>query len=121
MSALFGALRGVLRCGALLCAALALAACTTYGAAFDSSTLDRLVPGETTLAQTSILLQAAPANIYRQTDGSSMARWAHHTSFVADAVYFHQELWLAFDANGRYAYRVRSDNVPAAHALEATP
>lgn len=108
--------RGVAR--ALAVGVLATsAACTTSGHAFDATGLDFLVPGQTTLAQASALLKSDPVNVYRQADGAATARWAHHSSFVPDAVYFNREIWLAFDANGYFERMVKSTNVPQAHAL----
>lgn len=92
-----------------------LAACATTGSTFDSSALPMLVPGETTLDQASALLKADPVNVYRQLDGSATARWAHKASLVTDAIYFNQELWLAFGPDGRYQRIVKSINVPRAH------
>jgi len=93
----------------------ALAACATTGSTFDSSGLPMLVPGETTLDQASSLLKADPVNVYRQLDGTATARWAHKASLVTDAVYFNQELWLAFGPDGRYQRIVKSINVPRAY------
>lgn len=113
------ALAGRARCVvARLAAGLALAAlaaCATTGSTFDSSGLPMLVPGETTLDQASSLLKADPVNVYRQLDGTATARWAHKASLVTDAVYFNQELWLAFGPDGRYQRIVKSINVPRAY------
>ena len=92
-----------------------LSACATTGSTFDSSALPMLVPGETTLDQASALLKADPVNVYRQLDGSATARWAHKASLLTDAIYFNQELWLAFGPDGRYQRIVKSINVPRAH------
>jgi hypothetical protein len=100
----------------LAVAVLAVASgCATTGSTFDSSALPMLVPGETTLEQASALLKSDPVNVYRQLDGSATARWAHKASLVTDAVYFNQELWLAFGPDGRYQRIVKSVNVPRAN------
>lgn len=93
---------GLARSSTTLALVGALAACSTTGRAFDSSRLGEIVPGQTTLEQTIDILKADPENIYRGRDGSAMARWAHKTSVVVDAVYYRQELWLQFDHHGRF-------------------
>ncbi len=99
----------------LVGAAIVLAGCSTTGNRFDTTGLGALVPGETTFAEASELLNGAPVNIYRQLDGSATARWAHTSTVLTDAIYFNQELWLAFDPHGRYLRVVKSNNVPTAH------
>lgn len=99
----------------LLGGTLALAACSTTGNRFDTTDLRFLVPGETTLQEATRLLQGDPVNVYRQLDGSATARWAHTATLSTDAVYFNQELWLAFDAYGRFERIVKSNNVPLAN------
>ena len=99
---------------AAICA-VSLAACTTSGRSFDSSALSVLAPGHTTLEEASALLGADPVNVYRRLDGSATARWAHKASFVPDAVYFSQELWLEFGPDGRYQRVVESNNIPRAY------
>ncbi len=94
---------------------MALAACSTTGNSFDSSALSMLVPGVTTMEQASALMQADPVNVYRQLNGEATARWAHKATLATDAVYFNQELWLAFDSYGRYVRIVKSVNIPRAH------
>jgi hypothetical protein len=89
-----------------------VAACSTTGNSFDSSGLAMLVPGQTTLAQASQLLQGDPVNVYRQLDGSATARWAQKATLATDAIYFNRELWLAFGPDGRYQRVVKSINVP---------
>lgn len=113
-------MRGLRR--ALGVALLALvAACTMSGRAFDSAGLRHFVAGETTLAQATRWLQAAPVAVYRDADGSRTARWAIQASYVPDALYFHQELWLAFDRDGHFSHVVNSLNVPPAYALPQVP
>lgn len=104
---------GLLRTLLLGCAVL-LAACSTTGNRFDTADLRFLVPGHTTLQEATALLQGDPVNVYRQLDGSAVARWAHTASLATDAVYFNQELWLAFDSHGRFERIVKSNNVPHA-------
>lgn len=102
-------------------AVFVLAGCSTSGASFDARSLDLMVPGQTTLAQATALLKAEPVAVYRQADGSAMARWAHHASFVPDAVYFNRELWLSFDAHQRFQHVVKSINVPQSGPLPSAP
>lgn len=91
---------------------IALAGCSTTGNSFNTTDLRFLVPGETTLAEATALLQGEPVNVYRQLDGSATARWAHTSTLATDAIYFNQELWLAFDPYGRFIRIVKSNNVP---------
>ena len=102
----------------LLGSAIALAGCSTTGNRFDTTDLRFLVPGETTLAEAKQLLQGEPTNIYRQVDGSATARWAHTATLATDAVYFNQELWLAFDSYGRFVRIVKSNNIPHANLYQ---
>lgn len=95
-----------------------LAGCSTTGNNFDTTDLRFLVPGVTTLEEAKVLLQGEPVNIYRQADGAATARWAHGASLVNDAVYFNQELWLAFDPYGRFVRIVKSNNVPHANLYQ---
>ncbi|NYT87059.1 hypothetical protein [Pollutimonas harenae] len=94
---------------------LLAAACSTTGSNFDTSAMSMLVPGVTTLDEASVLMHAEPVNVYRQLSGAATARWAHKATLATDAVYFNRELWLAFDANGRYSHIVKSVNIPRAH------
>ena len=96
----------------LIGALISLAGCSTTGNSFDTTDLRFLVPGETTLAEATALLQGEPANVYRQLDGSATARWAHTATLATDAIYFNQELWLAFDRYGRFVRIVKSNNIP---------
>ncbi len=96
----------------------ALAACSTTGNSFDSSALRFIVPGQTTLTEAASLLNSDPTDIYRQLDGSAVARWSHKASVVTDAIYFNQELWLAFGPDGRFQRIVRSENLPQANLYE---
>src|SRR5690554_5313813 len=97
---------------------VAVAGCSTTGNQFTTSDLRFLVRGETTLNEAIDLLQAQPVNVYRQLDGSATARWAHTATLATDAVYFNQELWLAFDSAGRFVRIVKSNNVPHANLYE---
>ena len=104
---------------------IALMGCGTTGSNFDASSMDLLVPGQTTLAQASALLKADPADVYRQVNGAAIARWAYRASFVSDAVYFTRQVWLSFDASGHFEHIVKSINVPQAwqvpHAKPPSP
>lgn len=100
---------------------LGLAACSTTGRSFDASALPLLVPGQTSLAEASVLLQADPWNVYRTLDGSATAIWAHKATLATDAVYFNRELWLAFGADGRFQRVVKSENIPRAYEFGHKP
>jgi len=95
----------------LVAVGCALAACSTSGRSFDTTAIGQIIPGQTTLEQAATILRAEPENIYRQRDGAAMARWAHKTSVLTDAVYFRRELWLQFDQNGRFQHVVNRVNV----------
>lgn len=92
--------------------AVVLAGCSTTGNRFDTADLRFLEPGYTTLQEASEFLQGDPVNVYRQSDGSAIARWAHTNTLLTDAIYFNQELWLAFDPGGYYQRIVKSHNIP---------
>lgn len=96
---------------AVAVAAWVLTACGTTGQSFNSVALSEIIPGQTTFMQAQALLEAAPVDIYQQGDGSTLARWAHKSSMVADAIYVRQELSLLFDAYGRFERVVDSVNV----------
>lgn len=89
----------------------ALAACSTAGKRFDTLEMSQIIPGQTTLEEATVLLKGQPENVYRQRDGSAMARWAHTATMVTDAVYFRRELWLQFGADGRFERVVNQVNV----------
>ena len=98
-----------------------LAACSTTGRSFDTSTMSRIVPGQTTLEQASRILAAEPEHVYRQLDGSALAGWTHKASLVTDAVYFRRELWLRFDNTGRFQHVVDRVNVHGETGQAAEP
>ena len=78
-----------------------LAACTTTGRSFNADAMRHFVPGQTTLEQAREWI-GEPVALYQQPGGPTMARWARRDSAVADALYLTRELWLDFDAQGRY-------------------
>lgn len=103
--------RSVSRGLALAGLAWALAACSTTGRSFDTSGMNRIVPGRTTLEQASGILKAEPDHVYRQGDGSALAGWTHKATLVTDAVYFRRELWLRFGGDGRFQHVIDRVNV----------
>lgn len=111
--------RGFLYLPAIAACIVALSACTTTGNSFDSSSLRFIVPGQTTLAEASSLLKSSPTDTYRQHDGSALARWSHKASVVPDAIYFNQELWLAFGPDGRFQRVEKSVNLPRADIYDS--
>ena len=102
----------------LLSCTVLLAGCSTSGNRFDTADLRFLVPGETTLDEAKVLLQGEPVNVYPRGDGSAMARWSHTATLATDAIYFNQELWLAFDQYGRFVRIINSNNVPHANLYD---
>lgn len=98
---------------ALAVSALCLvAACASTGTSFNGHGLGVLQPGVTTLDQIKHELGAEPVAIYRETGGSFMARWAYSESLITDIAYQQRELWINFDAAGRYSRTVKAVNVP---------
>lgn len=92
-----------------------LAGCSTTGNSFNTADLRYLQTGYTTLPEASEFLQGDPVNVYRQSDGSAIARWAHTNTVLTDAIYFKQELWLAFDPGGYFQRVVKSHNIPSSN------
>src|SRR5690606_6288432 len=104
---------GLIRCGLVVVLAAGLSACSTTGRSFATAQMNKIIPGQTSLEQASVLLKADPENVYRQRDGSAMARWAHKATLLTDAVYLRRELWLQFDSNGYFQHVVDRVNVLA--------
>ncbi|HRL20472.1 hypothetical protein [Alcaligenes sp. SDU_A2] len=96
-----------------------LVACATQGNSFQASGLNQMVPGQTSRAQAEVFLQAPPHQVYRQLDGSELAVWLHGATLATDAVYFRQELWLRFDAAGRFQQVVKRSNIPPTYREQA--
>lgn len=90
----------------------ALSACHSTGNSFSSAGLLQLQPGISTYQDAVALLEADPVNTYYRTDGSYMARWAHISSLLPDAIYMDRELWLDFDARNYFVRLVKRKNVP---------
>ncbi len=98
---------------AVLACAVAASGCSTTGQNFNSMALERIIPGQTTLADAIDILGSEPQDIWRSTDGSALARWAYKGTVLTDAIYLRQEALLRFDAYGRFERMVDSVNVPA--------
>ncbi len=92
-------------------ALLLAAGCSGSAIPLSGGSLGALQPGVTTLAQISESLGADPVAVYREAEGPFMARWASGASLVTDALYWRQELWIAFDADGRYRRVVNTVNI----------
>lgn len=107
-----GIIKGALRCLMLAGVVAVSAACTTTGRSFDTSEMGRIIPGQTTLEQASVILKAEPEIVYRQLDGAATARWSSKNTLLTDAMYFRRELSLRFDSNGRFERIVDRVNVP---------
>lgn len=93
-----------------LASGLMVSGCLSTGNSFNTKEINQLVPGQTTLEQAAVILQGQPENVYRQSDGSATAYWRHKNSFVADAIYYTNELVLFFDANGYFKHVVSGSN-----------
>ncbi len=100
-----------LRWAALAVSAALLSACASTGESFNSSGLDRIVEGRTTMEQASGYLGARPVDVWRQGD-TTLARWAYKGTVATDAVYFRQEAWLRFGPDGTFQRMENAVNLP---------
>lgn len=90
---------------------LALAGCATDGHNFDATRLSALTPGRTTMAQAAYELQAPPDKIYPQSDGTTLALWQFHVTFLTDGFYSRKEALLQFGPDSRLMRMVDSTNL----------
>lgn len=97
---------------ALVLAVAGLAGCSTTGSSFNSSGLNHIIQGQTTMEQASEYLGAMPVDTWRRNDGSVLARWAYKGTVATDALYFRQEAWLLFGADGTFERTENSINIP---------
>ncbi|MCD0506195.1 hypothetical protein [Bordetella petrii] len=88
-----------------------LAGCSTSGRNFDSSQLSMLTPGVSTLEESAYALGAAPAVLYGQSDGGTLALWSFKASFVNDGLYSRKQALLQFGPDGRLVRLVDTTNV----------
>lgn len=104
----------IIKCGLLLIVA-ALAACSTSGSNFNSGTLPLLVPGETTLADASALLEAYPLTTYQDRAGAVDAYWSYRNSAL-DHLLWHKSALLRFGPDGKFERVVHTTGIlrPAA-------
>ena len=100
-----------LRCVAATLLAAALSACSISGHNFNESRLGGLTPGQSTFFDAKQALQAQPVDVYAQGDGTTMARWYHHASFVNDGLYHRKEAVLLFGPDGRLIRLVDTTNI----------
>jgi methyl-accepting chemotaxis protein-1 (serine sensor receptor) len=91
---------------------LALAGCVATGHSFNSAALGDLTPGQTTMAQAVYMLNAPPDKIYPQSDGTTMALWRVHATWLVDTVYVTLEAMLLFGPDGRLVRLVDGTNLP---------
>ncbi|MBO1111679.1 hypothetical protein [Bordetella petrii] len=96
---------------AVLGVAWLLAGCATSGRNFDPGQLSRLTPGESTLEEASYALGAAPAMLYGQSDGGTLALWSFKATFVTDGLYSRKQAMLQFGPDGRLVRLVDTTNV----------
>jgi len=85
--------------------------CTSSGHAFDAGKLSRLEPGRTTLAEAVRTLAGAPDQIYPQSDGTMLALWRFHRTYVPDGLYGNKEALLQFASSGLFMRLVESSNI----------
>ena len=95
----------------MLGAAALLAGCATSGRNFDPGRLSSLAPGESTLQEAAYALGAAPAMLYGQSDGGTLALWSFNATFVADGLYSRKQALLQFGPDGRLVRLVDTTNV----------
>lgn len=98
---------------ALVLAVAGLAGCSTTGRSFNAAGLNQIVQGRTTMAQASEYLGAVPVDTWRRNDGSVLARWAYKGTVATDALYFRQEAWLLFGADGTFERTENTINTPS--------
>ena len=91
---------------------LVLAGCVATGHSFNSAALADMTPGKTTMAQAVYMLNAPPDRIYPQSDGTTMALWRFHATWLVDSVYVTQEAMLLFGPDGRLIRLVDGTNLP---------
>lgn len=97
---------------ALILVAAGLAGCSTTGNSFNSAGLNHIIQGRTTMEQASEYLGAMPVDTWRRGDGSVLARWAYKGTVATDALYFRQEAWLLFGADGTFERTENAINIP---------
>ena len=90
---------------------LALGGCVASGHNFDPGKLSSLTPGRTTIAEAARALTAAPDQVYAQSDGTTLALWRFHVTFVPDGLYSRKEALLQFGPDGRLMRLVDSTNI----------
>lgn len=90
---------------------LVLAGCAANGHNFDATRLSALTPGQTTMAQAAYELQAPPDRIYPQSDGTTLALWQFHITFLTDGFYSRKEALLQFGPDSRLMRLVDSTNL----------
>ncbi len=101
---------GRLRRAALAVSVALLSACASTDV-LNTSGLDRIVEGRTTMEQASDYLGARPVDVWRQGD-TTLARWAFKGSLATDAVYIRQEAWLRFGPDGTFQRMENAINLP---------
>jgi hypothetical protein len=89
----------------------ALSGCAATGHNFEAGHLSMLTPGETTMAQAAYVLQAPPDKIYPQSDGTTLALWQFHVTFVTDGFYSRKEAMLQFGPDSRLMRLVDTTNI----------
>src|SRR5690606_19375911 len=95
---------------AVLAMAALLSGCMTTGRNFDASQLSALTPGVSTMDEAAYALGAAPQTLYGQSDGSTLALWSYHATWVTDGLYGRKQALLRFGPDGRLLGLVDSTN-----------
>lgn len=97
--------------GALL-AALLMAGCSHTGNSFNAGGMRHMLVGQTTIEQASQYLGAQPVDVWQQGD-TTLVRWAYKGTVATDALYFRQEAWLRFAADGTFMRTENTINIPS--------
>lgn len=88
-----------------------LSACSVSGHNFNESGLGTLAPGLATFFDAKLALGAQPVALYAQGDGTTVARWAYHASYVNDGLYHRKEAVLLFGPDGRLIRLLDTTNI----------
>jgi hypothetical protein len=99
------------RCLPAIVVSMAITACASTGHNFDQSKLAELEPGRTSYDEAANLLTALPVAVYRQSDGTMLARWEYKLSYVADGMYSRKDVTLQFGPDARLLRLVDSTNI----------
>lgn len=90
---------------------LLLGGCAVSGHNFDGGKLSTLTPGQSSLDDAARALGALPDQIYNRPDGSRVALWRSHITFLTDGFYSRKEALLQFGPDGRLVRLLDTTNI----------